>query len=364
MYDYLIVGAGFTGSVLAERLATSQNARVLLIDRRCHIGGNAYDYYDDAGILVHKYGPHIFHTNSLAIFTYLSRFTKWVPYSHRVLASVDDMLVPIPINNITLNKLYGLSLSCADVAPFLASVAEHRRSVISAEDMVISRVGQDLYEKLFRGYTIKQWGTDPSQLTPSVTARVLHQGACNDLYFQDRYQVMPANGYHQLFSKMLASPNIEVHLNTTFSHKWAHKVAKRLIFTGPINDYFENCYGSLPYRSLIFEHATLPYRRHQPVGVVNYPNQHAYTRITEFAHLTGQEHQHTSIVYETPSSTGDPYYPIPTEMNYHLYRQYADLAKQIPNISFAGRLGRYRYINMDQAVGQALTMARALSRAT
>jgi UDP-galactopyranose mutase len=361
MFDYMIVGAGFAGSVLAERLASQLDAKVLIVERRHHISGNAYDYYDDAGILVHKYGPHIFHTNSEKVFQYLSRFSAWRPYEHRVQTSVDGQLVPIPINADTLNKLYGLNLTCQQVDGFLASVAEPCGQVRTSEDVVVSRVGRDLYEKFFRNYTRKQWNLDPSELDASVTARVPVRTSRDDRYFTDRFQAMPLHGYTRMFEKMLDHPNISVMLNTDYGDIKDEVRFRELIFTGPIDEYFDYCYGQLPYRSLRFEHQTHDRSQYQPAAVVNYPNEHAYTRITEFKYLTGQEHPKTSIVFEYPQSEGDPYYPIPQQKNADLYAKYKAMADALPDVHFAGRLGTYKYYNMDQVVAQALTLFEKLS---
>ena len=361
MFDYLIVGAGFAGSVLAERLATQLDARILLIDHRNHIAGNAYDYHDNAGVLVHKYGPHIFHTNSEKVFEYLSRFTAWRPYEHRVQTSVDGQLVPMPINADTLNKLYGLNLTCHQVDDYLASVAEPRGQIRTSEDVVLNRVGRDLYEKFFRNYTRKQWNLDPSELDASVTARVPVRSNRDDRYFTDRFQAMPLHGYTRMFEKILDHPNIRVMLNTDYSDIKDEVRFREVIFTGPIDEYFDYCYGKLPYRSLHFEHQTHDRTQYQPAAVVNYPNEHAYTRITEFKYLTGQEHSKTSIVYEYPRAEGDPYYPIPQPKNAELYQKYKALAEALPNVHFVGRLGTYKYYNMDQVVAQALSVFEKLS---
>src|SRR5947209_3658161 len=256
VFDYLIVGAGFAGSVLAERLASELDARVLVIDRRNHIAGNAYDFYNDAGILIHKYGPHIFHTNSEKVFQYLSRFTAWRPYEHRVQTSVDGQLVLLPINADTLNKLYGLNLTCHQVDSYLASVAETRGEIKTSEDVVVSRVGRELYEKFFRNYTRKQWGIDPSELDADVTERVPVRTSRDDRYFTDRFQAMPLRGYTRMFENMLSHPNIRVLLNTSYADIQGEVSFRELIFTGAVDEYFEYCYGRLPYRSLHFEHRT------------------------------------------------------------------------------------------------------------
>jgi UDP-galactopyranose mutase len=361
-FDYLIVGAGFAGSVLAERLAVGSNQRVLLIDRRPHIGGNAYDHYNEDGILVHRYGPHIFHTNSAQIAEYLSRFTRWRPYEHRVLAQVDGMLVPIPINLTTINRLYGLSLGPSEVEAFLASRAEPVASIRTSEDVVVSRVGRELYEKFFRGYTRKQWGMDPSELDKSVTSRVPTRTNTDDRYFGDSFQNMPLHGYTRMFENMLDHQNIKIMLNTDFWEIMGEVSYDRLIFTGPVDEYFDFRFGKLPYRSLRFQHETVNQERFQPVAVVNHPSIDVpYTRVTEYKHLTGQQHAKTSITYEHPAAEGDPYYPVPRPENAELYRKYQKLADQTPDVYFVGRLATYRYYNMDQVVGQALALYAKLA---
>jgi UDP-galactopyranose mutase len=360
MFDYLIVGAGFAGSVLAERLASQLDKKVLIIDKRNHIGGNAYDHYNEQGILVHKYGPHIFHTNSRDVFEYLSQFTAWRPYEHRVLASVDGQVVPMPINLDTINKLYGLNLTSFEVDAFFKSVAEEVVQVRTSEDVVVSKVGRELYEKFFRNYTRKQWGMDPSELDRSVTSRVPVRTNRDDRYFTDTYQSMPLHGYTAMFDKMLSHPNIKIMLNTDYHEILDVIPFREMIYTGPVDEYFDFRYGKLPYRSLEFKHETLDKPLHLPAAVVNYPNEHAYTRVTEFKYLTGQEHPKTSIVYEYPQAEGDPYYPVPRPENAELYRKYKKLADGTPDVHFVGRLATYKYYNMDQVVAQALTLFKRL----
>jgi UDP-galactopyranose mutase len=360
MFDWLIVGAGFAGSVLAERLASQRGDKVLLIDKRPHIGGNAYDCYNDAGVLIHRYGPHIFHTNSEQIFSHLSQFTEWRPYEHRVLAEVDDQLLPIPINLDTINKLYGLDLTSEELESWFAERAEPVEEIRTSEDVVVSRVGRELYEKFFRGYTRKQWGVDPSELDKSVTARVPTRTNRDDRYFGDEFQYMPAQGYTRMFERMVDHPNIKIMLQTDFEEIRDQVQYRHLIFTGPVDEYFGFCFGKLPYRSLQFKHVTLEEEWHQPVAVVNYPMSNEYTRITEYKHLTGQQHRFTSLTYEYPSDVGDPYYPVPRPENAERYKQYEALARQTENVWFVGRLATYRYYNMDQVVGQALATFRRI----
>jgi len=356
MFDYLIVGAGFAGSVLAERLAHGSNKKVLICDKRPHIGGNAYDCYNDDGILIHKYGPHIFHTNSKDVFEYLSKFTKWREYQHRVLACVDGMLVPIPINLDTVNKLYGMNLNSLEVADFFEKIREKRDTIKTSEDVVINAVGKELYEKFFRGYTRKQWGLDPSELDASVTSRVPTRTNRDDRYFTDMYQAMPLHGYTRMFENMLDSPNIKVLLNCDYREILRDVRFKEMVYTGPVDAYFDYRYGQLPYRSLEFRHETHDADVHQAAPVINYPNEQPYTRVTEFKYLTGQVHKKTGIVYEYPRAEGDPYYPIPRKENAELYAKYKALSDLLPDVHFVGRLATYKYYNMDQIVAQALTV--------
>jgi len=356
MFDYLIVGAGFAGSVLAERLANGSGKKILICDKRSHIGGNAYDHYNDDGILVHKYGPHIFHTNSAEVFEYLGRFTEWREYQHRVLADVDGMQVPVPINLDTINKLYGLSLTSFELKDFFEKVREPREFIRTSEDVVVNAVGRELYEKFFRGYTQKQWGLDPSELDASVTARVPTRTNRDNRYFTDSFQAMPANGYTRMFDNMLDSPNIKVLLNCDYREIAESIPYREMIYTGPVDAFFDYRYGKLPYRSLEFKHETHNTDKFQDAPVVNYPNGQPYTRITEFKYLTGQTHDKTSIVYELPRAEGDPYYPIPRKENADLYAKYRTLADAQEKVHFVGRLATYKYYNMDQIVAQALTV--------
>jgi UDP-galactopyranose mutase len=359
MFDYLIVGAGFAGSVLAERLA-SADKRVLLCDKRPHIGGNAYDHHDEAGVLVHKYGPHIFHTASREVFEYLGRFTEWRPYQHRVMAFVDGQLVPIPINLDTINTLYGLKLSSPELEAFFAARAEKRDPVRTSEDVIVSKVGRELYEKFFKNYTRKQWGLDPSELDASVTARVPVRTNRDARYFTDPYQAMPLHGFTRMFEKMLDHPNIKVLLNTDYREVQNEIDYDQMIYTGPIDAFFDYRCGKLPYRSLEFRFETHSTPVFQAAPVINYPNDYPYTRVTELKYLTGQEHPKTSVVYEYPRSEGDPYYPVPRPENAEVYRKYEALARPLQRVHFVGRLATYRYYNMDQVVAQALTLASKL----
>jgi UDP-galactopyranose mutase len=361
MFDYLIVGAGFAGAVMAERLASQSGKKVLIVDKRNHIGGNTYDYYNSDGLLVHKYGPHIFHTNSKEIYQYLGQFTPWRPYEHRVLASVDGMMVPIPINLNTINQLYGLSLCSDEVEAFLQSKAETKSRIQTSEDVVVAKVGRELYEKFFKNYTKKQWDLDPSELDASVTARIPTRNNRDDRYFTDTFQGMPLYGYTKMFENMLTHPNIKVMLNTDYKEIQNVIPYREMIYTGPIDYYFDYCYGKLPYRSIEFKFETLETEQFQPTGTVNYPNEHLYTRITEFKYLTGQKHPKTTVVYEYPKETGDPYYPVPRPENAELYKKYQVLAAGMKRVHFTGRLATYKYYNMDQVVAQSLKLYKTLT---
>lgn len=363
MKNYLIVGAGFAGSVCARQLADA-GCKVRLVDKRPHIGGNAFDKEDEHGVLVHPYGPHIFHTNSKRVFEYLSRFTAWRFYEHRVLAQVEEQLLPIPINRTTINRLYQLDLTEEEVQAHLEQVRVPRDTVKTSEDVVLNSVGHDLCDKFFRGYTRKQWGLDLSELSAGVAARIPTRTNDDDRYFNDTFQFMPHEGYTRMFERLLDHPNIDISLSTDFAEVRQAYPDAHIVYTGPIDAYFGHRYGPLPYRSLRFEHQHLAQvDQYQAVGTVNYPVSEDFTRITEFKHLTGQRQAGTSIVREYPTSKGDPYYPIPRPENEALYQQYASLAEATPGVTFVGRLAQYRYYNMDQIVATALkTSAELIER--
>ena len=365
-YDILVVGAGYAGSVMAERLATGRGARVLVIDRRDHIAGNAFDYYDEHGVVVHRYGPHIFHTNSERVVEYLSQFTEWRPYEHRVLARVDGKFVPMPINRTTINELYGLGLATdEEVEQFLVERAEPVGQIRNSEDVVVAKVGRELYEKFFRGYTRKQWQRDPSELNASVCARIPIRTNTDDRYFTDAFQKMPADGYTAMFRRILDHPLIDVRVSTDYDEVKDEVEYDHLVYTGPIDKFFGYGFGALPYRSLELELRNTPTPDGgyvQPATSINEPSEEVpYTRTTEFRRMTGQEHHDSStLAVEHPRAEGDPYYPIPRDDTRALYRRYEALGDELPGVTFVGRLARYQYLNMDQVVGQALSAANKL----
>jgi UDP-galactopyranose mutase len=355
--DVLVVGSGFAGATSARVLADA-GFRVHLVERRSHVGGNAYDTADAHGVVVHPYGPHIFHTNSERIFAFLSRFTAWRPYTHRVLAKVGDQLLPFPINRRTINQLYGLELDAAGIAAFLDAVRVRRATIATSEDVVLASVGHDLCEKFYRGYTRKQWGLDLNEISAGVASRIPVRTNDDDRYFEDTRQAMPEHGYAALFGRMLAHPQISCETGVDFADVATKYRCRHLVYTGPIDAYFDYRFGALPYRSLTFEHQHFAdVARYQSVATINYSNDHAYTRVTEFKHLTGQQHAGTSIVREYPQATGEAFYPIPRADNERLFRCYKALADQCADVTFVGRLAQYRYYNMDQVVGAAMTAA-------
>ena len=346
-FDVLVVGGGFAGAVCARRMAEEHELRVLVIDRRPHVGGNAHDALDEHGVLIHTYGPHIFHTNAAKVIEFLSRFTEWRPYEHQVWAELDGQIVPLPINRTTVERLHRVELNGEDeTAAYLASLAEPRAELKTSEDAVVAKVGHDLYERLFRGYTRKQWGLDPSELHASVCGRLPVRTNTDDRYFTDAFQQMPAAGFTAMFERMLLHPNIEVRLGIEYDDVRTEVDARQIVWTGPIDEFFGYRLGKLPYRSLQFERetrATPGGRLVQPVAVINYPNERIpFTRATEFRHLTGQVSEFSTLTYEYPTSEGDPFYPIPRPENRELYHRYEALAAERPDVLFVGRLARYR----------------------
>lgn len=367
--DWLIVGAGYTGAVLAERLAAEGGASVLVVDKRDHIAGNAFDEYDDHGVLVHRYGPHIFHTNAVEVWRYLSRFTEWMPYYHRVLGVVHGRAVPVPFNFRSLDETFGPEASVRYQGLLLERYAFGAKVPIlelrKEDDPDLRFLGDFIYDNVFLGYTRKQWGVKPEDLDASVTARVPILIGRDDRYFTDTYQAMPRHGYSAMFRRILAHHRIKLLLKTDYREAIGGLRFKRMIYTGPIDEFFDSRLGPLPYRSLRFDFVNERIQRFQAVGQVNYPNEHEYTRITEQKHITGQTCDSTTLIYEYPQAHEPgrtvPYYPVPHPDNRALLSRYQDLAAaEAPDVVFAGRLADYRYYNMDQAVGRALMLARKL----
>jgi UDP-galactopyranose mutase len=369
-HDWLVVGAGFTGATLAERLATQGDQRVLVVDRRNHIAGNAFDGPGADGQPIHHYGAHIFHTASERVWSYLSQFTDWRPYEHRVLGLIEGDLVPIPFNLTSLHALLPPARAAAVEQSLLAEIGYGGTipvlKLLEHSDSLLSGFGQFVYENVFANYSAKQWGLRPDQLDRSVTGRVPVIASHDDRYFHDAHQAMPAEGYSVMFERMLAHPNIDVMLGTDHRDVSHEMGAARKVFTGPIDEYFGHCFGDLPYRSLDFRHEYLPVEQAQPVAVINYPNEIGFTRILEHKHLTGVSGPATVLTTEWPQDhvpgTNDPYYPVPREENRALHARYLELAADTePEVVFAGRLADYKYYNMDQAVSRALLVFRKLA---
>ncbi len=358
MYDYCIVGAGITGITAASILARELGKKVVVIEKRDHIGGNCYDYVNEHGILVHKYGPHIFHTRYKEVWEYLSQFTEWIPYVHRVLAYVDGKYVSFPINIKTLEQLFDRPFSEQEMRDWIEKEKVPIKNPKNAEEMVISRMGWFLYEKFFKHYTRKQWGVDPKELAPEVTARIPIRFNRDDRYFTDPYQGIPKNGYNAMFEKMLEHKNIEVVLNTDYKEYIDAISFKRLVYTGPIDQFFDNMFGGLPYRCLDFRHQVIEEELYQPAAVVNYPVEVSYTRVTEFKHFTKQDSKKTALCFEHPKdhlSEKDVYcYPFPVREALEKYSKYKRLSKKIKNTIFIGRLAEYKYLNMDECVKRGL----------
>ena len=366
-YDIVIVGAGISGATLAERYASQQNKKVLVIEKRDHIGGNCYDYYDEAGILVSKYGAHLFHTNYEDVWEYVNRFSSWQKYEHRVISSVDGKLVPVPVNITTVNELLGLTISSEEeMKQWLDENTKQIDNPQNSEEMALSLVGPVLYEKMFEHYTEKQWNKHPKELAASVIGRIPVRTNFEDRYFSDKYQAIPSEGYTKLFEKLLDHPNITVKLDTDyFENKEQLEGFEKLFFTGPIDHFFGYKYGKkLQYRSIKFVFETYDTEFFQTNSVVNYPNEHDYTRIVEYKHITGQKHAKTTISKEFPTWEGEPYYPVPSKENLELFEKYQQEANNVEkdNIYFVGRLANYKYFNMDQAFKNALELYKSLEQ--
>ena len=358
--EIVIIGAGISGAVLAERYA-ALGKKVLMLEKRPHIAGNCYDYYNDDGILVSKYGAHLFHTNDDEVWKYVQQFSEWYPYEHRVLAKVDGKLVPIPVNITTVNLLFDLHISTeAEMQKWLDEHQVHNDYPQNGKEAALARVGEVLYEKMFKNYTKKQWDKYPEELDASVLNRIPVRSNFDDRYFDDTYQFLPKGGYTQMFEKILDHPNITVRLGTDFFDvRDEIQDFQKLFYTGPIDQFFDfqlNVQEKLEYRSIRFVHETLNQEFFQENSVINYPNEEQFTRIVEYKHITQQKHPKTTIVKEYSTDEGEPYYPVPNPRNQLIYEQYKKAADQLQNIYFVGRLANYKYFNMDQAFKNALDL--------
>ena len=366
--DWIVVGAGFTGATFAERMATA-GRRVLIVDRRAHIGGNAHDETNAHGILVHRYGPHIFHTNSEAVWRYLGKFTEWRAYEHRVLGLVEGKLVPIPFNLDSLAALFSKKAAARIESALITQYGFGKRVPIlklrTSEQPDIRDFADYVYRNVFEGYTLKQWQLRPEELSASVTARVPISVSRDARYFQDIFQAIPLRGYAEMFRRMLEHPNIVVALNYDWKRSMIKGRHTRVLFTGAIDEFLDYRFGPLPYRSIRFEERTLQKPQEQPVGTINYPNDYNFTRITEQKIITGQQAPVTTLITEFPRSH-EPgrtiaHYPIPRDENRLLYGKYAAAVKaEFPDVCFAGRLADYQYYDMDQACARALKLASEL----
>ncbi len=361
-FDYLIVGAGFAGSVLAERIATQLNKKVLVVDKRFHIGGNCYDYPNEHGILIHKYGPHIFHTQAKKVWDYLSQFTEWYPYYHKVLADVEGIKVPVPFNFNSIYSVfpqnYASKLEDLLLEKYGYGIKVPILKLMENDNKDLKFLADYIYKHVFVGYTMKQWGLKPEEIDFSVTARVPVYTSRDDRYFQDQYQGIPKHGYTKVFEKLLAHPNIHVLLKTDYKDIIDDIKFDKMIYTGALDHFFDKMHGDLPYRSLEFDLQSYNRAKFQDVAQVNYPNSQDYTRITEFSHFLPSKSENTTVAYEYPKAykegLNDPYYPIPHEDNHKVFQKYKEEADKLKNVYFVGRLADYKYYNMDQIVGVAL----------
>ena len=359
-YDVIVVGAGLSGIVMAERFASVLNKRVLVIDKRDHIGGNCYDFIDeDTGILLNQYGAHLFHTNDTEVFEYINKFCKWKRWEHKVVGLVDDQYVSIPANITTVNYLCNEQIKNSDeMDKWLSSNQVNYDKIYNSEQMAKSRVGNILYEKLFKYYTYKQWNCYPNDLLPEVLARIPVRNNYDTRYFSDKYQVLPEKGYTYFFNKIIEkNPLITVKLNTDYFELNKEITDQIVIYTGPIDHYFsQSGFPSLEYRSILFETEKIfNTNYYQPNSVVNYPDPNTpYTRCVEYKHFLNQNSKHTIIVKEKTTSSGEPYYPVLNDKNIKLYEKYVELAKKEKNVHFIGRLASYKYFNMDQAIRNSM----------
>ncbi len=374
MFEFIVVGSGFAGSVIAERMANVLNQKVLIIEKRRHIGGNCYDYRDENNIIVHKYGPHLFHTDYKEVFDYLSNFTDWHIYHHKVLAFVDGKKIPLPFNLNSIYEVFPQELAKRLEVKLIEKYGYGTKipilELLKEEDQDLKFLANYVYEKIYKNYTMKQWGLKPEEISPQVTARVPIYISRDNRYFTDRYQVIPKDGYTKIFERMLNHPNIKIMLNTDFKEVISIEVEDKkiyfleqefkgkLIFTGMIDELFNFKYGFLPYRSLDLRFETIEQEYYQEAPVVNYPNDYDFTRITEFKHIHPVKSDKTTILKEYPKAyqpnVDIPYYPVFTKENQELYNKYKEEADKFENLVLVGRLAEYRYYDMDDVVKRAL----------
>lgn len=379
-FDYLIVGAGFAGLTAAERLCRIHHKTCLVVEKRLHLGGNAYDRYDDSGVLIHNYGPHYFRTNSPRIKEYLSEFTEWHPVDYNILSHTEGRYWNFPINLNTFEQIIGRESTSEEMEAWLEEKRIPIENPANSEEVIISQVGWELYDKFFKGYTLKQWKRHPKDLDASVCGRIPIRTNRDDRYLREEFQALPKAGYTRMFEKMVdaCGDGLKLMLNTDYREITESFDFGHMIYTGPIDEFFDNRFGQLPYRSLRFENESfgpeeLKEREAisgkpgfwQPAMQVNYPNEEEYTRIVEVKHATGQLCANTTIVREYPEDFGpgkEAYYPIPAPDAAALYKRYKELADAETGVSFIGRLATYRYYNMDQVVGMALAEVDRLTR--
>lgn len=356
--DLLIAGAGPVGCVLAERAANVLGWRVLVVDRRRHVAGNCHDSRHANGVLVHNYGPHYFRTNDASLLRYLSRFADWAPARYEVRSLVRGQLFPFPINLTTLEQFFGRSLDADAAEELLARLRQEHPRPRNSEEVVLSRVGRELYEAFYLRYTQKQWGLHPKELDPSVCGRIPVRLNRDDRYVDHRFQVLPRGGFTAMFGRMLRHRRIRTLLDCDYREvRSLVKPRRATVYTGPLDEYFGHRLGRLPYRSLRFDFVAYPVEYRQPCVQINYPNDFSYTRSVEIKHATRQKHPETVISYETPSGTGEPYYPIPAPANMALAQRYKELAAEETRrrrVFFCGRLAQYRYFNTDEVILEAL----------
>lgn len=361
-YKYIVVGAGLAGITIAERISSQLNEKVLIIEKRAHIGGNVYDSYNEDGILIHNYGPHTFHTNDKEVFDYICQFTEWHDYQHRVLSYVDGNFVPMPISLETINQLYNMNLSEDEMDEFINSKKVPIDEIRTSEDVVLSQGGRDIYEKFFKYFTIKQWGVSPAELDKTVISRIPFRKNRDTRYFTDQYQGNPKFGYTKMCMKMLDNPNINLLLNTDYKSVIDEIEYEKMIYTGPIDYFYNYKFGKLLYRSIRFQFETYNQESYQPASSTRYPMDYDYTRVTEFKKMTGQVHPKTTILKEFPCFGEEPFYPYPTQKWKRIADKYRKMAQKEENIIFLGRLAEYKYYDMDDVIRKALDVFQILQK--